>query len=161
MLCVTTSTSTIRILAEDEMIPEQAKLVTDSFRKLLPMASATADLFYYRLFETTPEVRSLFPDDLIAQKKKFITMLSTMVTNLNEFEKIAPVVEDLAMRHANYGVIAKHYEPFGAALLWTLGECLGADFTPPVRTAWTEAYKTLASIMTRAAANFPPPTIAC
>ena len=143
------------------MTPEQAKLVMDSFRKLLPMASVTADLFYYRLFEIAPEVRLLFSDDLIAQKKKFITMLSAMVTNLNEFEKIAPVVEDLGMRHADYGVVAKHYEPFGAALLWTLGECLGVDFTPPLRTAWTEAYKTLAGIMTRAAANLPPPTIAC
>jgi len=102
---------------EDEMTPEQAKLVTDSFRKLLPMASVTADLFYYRLSEIAPEVRSLFPDDLIAQKKKFITMLSTMVTNLNEVEKIAPVVEDLGMRHADYGVIAKHYELFDTALL--------------------------------------------
>jgi len=155
------SDSTVRILAEDEMTPEQAKLVTDSFRKLLPMLGVTADLFYYRLFEIAPEVRSLFPDDLIAQKKKFITMLSAMVLHLNEFEKIAPVVEDLGMRHANYGVIAKHYEPFGAALLWTLGECLGVDFTPPVRTAWTEAYKTLAGIMTRTAVNLPPPTIAC
>ena len=143
------------------MTPEQAKLVTDSFRKLLPTASVTADLFYYRLFETTPEVRSLFPHDLMVQKKKFITMLSAMVTNLNEFEKIAPVVEDLGMRHADYGIIAKHYELFGAALLWTLGESLGVDFTPPVRAAWTEAYKTLAGIMTRAAANLPPPTIAC
>jgi len=161
MRCVTTSASTIRILAEDEMTPEQAKLVTDSFRKVLPMAGVTADLFYYRLFDIAPEVRSLFPDDLIAQKKKFITMLATMVTNLNEFEKIAPVVEVLGTRHAAYGVIAKHYEPFGDALLWTLGECLGVDFTPPVRTAWTEAYKTLAGIMTRAAANLPPPKIAC
>ena len=80
---------------------------------------------------------------------------------LSEFEKIAPVVEDLGIRHADYGVIAKHYEPFGVALVWTLGEGLGVDFTPPARTAWTEAYKTLAGIMTRAAANFPPPTIAC
>ena len=143
------------------MTPEQAKLVTDSFRKLLPMASVTADLFYYRLFETTPEVRSLFPHDLMAQKKIFITMLSAMVTNLNEFEKIAPVVEDLGMRHADYGVVAKHYEPFGAALLWALGECLGGDFTPPVRTAWTKAYRTLAGTMTRAAANLPPSKLAC
>jgi hemoglobin-like flavoprotein len=125
------------------------------------MASVTADLFYYRLFDIAPEVRSLFPDDLIAQKKKFITMLATMVTNLNEFEKIAPVVEDLGMRHVAYGVIAKHYEPFGAALSWTLGESLGVDFTPPVRAAWTEAYKTLAGAMTGAAANLPSLKLAC
>jgi hemoglobin-like flavoprotein len=106
-------------------------------------------------------VRSLFPDDLAEQKKKFITMLSTMVTNLNEFEKIAPVVEDLGTRHVAYGVIAKHYEPFGAALLWTLEESLGVDFTPTVRTAWTEAYMAMVSVMRGMAANSPPPKLVC
>ena len=143
------------------MTPEQAKLVTDSFRKVLPIGGVTADLFYYRLFDIAPEIRPLFPDDLIAQKKKFITMLATMASNLNEFEKIAPVVEDLGMRHVTYGVIAKYYEPFGAALLWTLGECLGVDFTPPVRTAWTEAYKTLTGVMRKASANLPPTKLQC
>jgi hemoglobin-like flavoprotein len=143
------------------MTPEQVKIVTDSFRKVLPIAGITADLFYDRLFEIAPEVRSLFPDDLVAQKKKFITMLATVVTNLNEFEKIAPVVEDLGKRHAAYGAIAKYYEPFGAALLWTLEESLGVDFTPTARTAWTEAYMTLAGLMRGAAANLPPPKFAC
>jgi hemoglobin-like flavoprotein len=143
------------------MTPEQVKFVTDSFRKVLPIAGITADLFYDRLFEIAPQLRSLFPEDLVAQKKKFITMLATMVTNLNEFEKIAPVVEDLGMRHVAYGVIAQHYEPFGAALLWSLEESLGVDFTPTTRTAWTEAYKSLAGAMRGAAANLPPPNLGC
>jgi hemoglobin-like flavoprotein len=139
------------------MTPQQIKLVTDSFRKVLPIANVTTDLFYDRLFEIAPELRSMFPNDLVAQKKKFITMLATVVTNLNEFKKIAPVVEDLAMRHDTYGVIEKHYEPFGAALFWALEESLGVDFTPSVRTAWSEAYMTLADAMRGAAS----PKLAC
>jgi hemoglobin-like flavoprotein len=143
------------------MTPKQVKLVADSFRKVLPTAGVAADLFYDRLFETAPEVRPLFPDDLAVQKNKFITMLATMVTNLSEFEKIAPMVEDLGMRHVAYGVIGKHYESFGTALLWALEETLGVDFTPPVRTAWAEAYTTLAGAMRGAAAKSPPPKLAC
>lgn len=142
------------------MTPEEIKLVMDSFRKLLPIAGVAADLFYDRLFEIAPEVRSLFPDDLVAQKKKFITMLATAVSNLHELDKFVPVVEDLAMRHVGYGVTAKHYEPFGAALLWTLEEGLGVDFTPPVRTAWSEAFMTLAGVMRGAAATMPPSKLA-
>ena len=149
------------ILAEDEMTPEQVNLVTDSFRKVLPIAGVTADLFYDRLFEVAPELRSLFPDDLVEQKKKFITMLATMVTHLDEFKKIAPVVTSLGMRHVAYGVVAKHYEQFGAALLWTLTETLGVDFTPTARTAWTAAYKNLADVMMGAADSLPPPKLAC
>jgi len=88
-------------------------------------------------------------------------MLATMVTHLDDFEKIAPVVTDLGMRHVTYGVIAKYYEPFGAALLWTLAETLGVDFTPTARTAWIEAYMNVANVMTGATDSSPPPKLAC
>jgi len=142
---------------EDEMTPEQVKLVKDSFKEVLPIAGVAADLFYDRLFEIAPEVRPLFRDDLVAQKKKLIAMLATVVTNLHEVDKIALAVGDLGKRHVAYGVTVKYYEPVGAALLWTLEEVLGSDFTPPVKTAWTEAYKTLASVMRAAAVTMPPP----
>ena len=57
----------------------------------------------------------------------------------------------MGRRHVGYGVTAKHYEPVGAALLWTLEKGLGADFTPPVKAAWTETYMTVAGVMQKAA----------
>ena len=102
------------------MTPEQVKLVKESFRKVLPTAGVAADLFYDRLFEIAPEVRPLFPDDLVAQKKKFIAMLAIAVTNLHAVDKIASAGEDLGKRHVAYGVTAKHFAPGGAALLLTL-----------------------------------------
>ena len=51
---------------------------------------------------------------------------------------------------------AKHYEPVGAALLWTLEQGLGPSFTPPVKAAWTETYMTLAGVMQKAAATVGP-----
>jgi hypothetical protein len=75
----------------------------------------------------------LFPSDLAEQKKKLMQMLATAVTNLHQVEKIIPAVEDLGRRHVAYGVTDKHYEPVGAALLWTLEQGLGPDFTPPVK----------------------------
>jgi hemoglobin-like flavoprotein len=136
------------------MTPQQAKLVADSFQKVLPMAGVTADLFYDHLFEIAPETRALFLEDLAAQKHKFITMLSAVVAGLHEFNRIAPIVEDLGVRHATYGVTEKHYEPFGVALMQALEQSLGVDFTPPVKEAWAEAYMTLANAMS-------PPKVAC
>jgi hemoglobin-like flavoprotein len=137
------------------MTPEQVKMVQDSFKKVVPIAGTAADLFYDRLFTIAPEVRSLFPDDLAEQKKKLIAMLATAVTNLHQVEKIVPAVQDLGKRHVGYGVTDKHYEPVGAALLWTLEKGLGPDFTPPTKAAWTEAYMTLAGVMKAAAATVP------
>ncbi|MGA7487227.1 MAG: globin family protein [Xanthobacteraceae bacterium] len=138
------------------MTPEQVKLVQDSFAKVAPIAGTAADLFYDRLFAIAPEVRSLFPSDLTEQKKKLMQMIATAVTNLHQVEKIIPAVEELGRRHAGYGVTAKHYEPVGAALLWTLEQGLGADFTAPVKAAWTETYMTVAGVMQNAAASAAP-----
>src|SRR5258708_29743705 len=138
------------------MTPDQIELVQQSFAKVAPIAGTAADLFYDRLFTIEPDVRSLFPSDLTEQKKKLMQMLATAVTNLHQVEKIIPAVEDLGRRHVGYGVTEKHYEPVGAALLWTLEQGLGPDFTPPVKTAWTEAYMTLAGVMQNATAAVTP-----
>lgn len=134
------------------MTSDQVTMVQESFKKVVPIAGTAADLFYNRLFEIAPDVRSLFPDDLSDQKKKLIAMLATAVTNLDKLDTIVPAVESLGKRHATYGVTDKMYEPVGAALLWTLEQGLGSDFTPPVRAAWTQTYVTLAGVMQKAAA---------
>ena len=139
------------------MTPNRVTMVQESFKKVVPIAGTAADLFYGRLFEIAPEVRSLFPDDLTDQKKKLIAMLATAVTNLHQVDKILPAVEDLGRRHVGYGVTAAMYEPVGAALLWTLEQGLGDDFTPPLKEAWTETYVTVAGVMKTAAAGVPAP----
>jgi len=134
------------------MTQDQIVIVQDSFRKVVPIAATAADLFYDRLFAIAPEVRPLFPDDLKEQKKKLIAMLATAVANLHQVDTIAPAVADLGRRHAAYGVKPEHYQPVGAALLWTLEQGLGPNFTPPVREAWTGAYLLLAGVMQDAGA---------
>jgi hemoglobin-like flavoprotein len=133
-------------------------MVQESFKKVVPIAGTAADLFYDRLFEIAPEVRSLFPDDLTEQKKKLIAMLATAVNNLHQVGTILPAVEDLGRRHVAYGITDKMYEPVGAALLWTLGQGLGDAFTPPLKEAWTETYMTVAGVMQKAAASVSAPT---
>lgn len=130
------------------MTPHQIDLVQTSFKKVMPIAAKAADLFYDRLFEIAPELRPLFPKDLSSQKLKLMTMLGTAVTNLHQLETILPAVKELGQRHNGYGVTPAHYAPVGAALLWTLETGLGADFTPEVKTAWTETYVALSGVMT-------------
>jgi hemoglobin-like flavoprotein len=135
------------------MTPAQVELVQESFIKIRPIADHAADLFYDRLFTIAPELRSLFPQDLSQQKKKLMQMLATAVTNLHQLQKILPAVQALGLRHAGYGVTDDHYEIVGGALLWTLEQGLGSDFTPFVKEAWTETYLTVAGLMMNAAAS--------
>lgn len=135
------------------MTPEQIKRVQDSFTKVRPIAGTAADLFYGRLFEIAPQVRGLFPDDMTEQKQKLMAMLGLAVANLAHPETVVPALQDLGRKHVAYGTQAAHYEPVGAALLWTLEQGLGPDFTPEVREAWTETYALVARVMQQAAAE--------
>ena len=133
------------------MTPEQIKRVQDSFAKVRPIAGTAADLFYGRLFEIAPQVRALFPEDMAEQKQKLMAMLGLAVANLAHPETVVPALQDLGRKHVAYGTQAAHYEPVGAALLWTLEQGLGPDFTPEVREAWTETYTLVARVMQQAA----------
>jgi hemoglobin-like flavoprotein len=132
------------------MTPQQIALVQTSFAKVAPIAATAADLFYGRLFEIAPEVSRMFPDDLTGQKKKLMAMLGTVVGSLIRLDQLVPAVRALGQRHADYGVTADHFEPVGAALLWTLEQGLGEDFTPEVKEAWAAVYTVLSSLMINA-----------
>jgi hemoglobin-like flavoprotein len=133
------------------MTPQQVAQVQASFKKVAPIADQAAALFYGRLFETAPEVRALFTGDLKAQGRKLMTTIATVVNGLDDLEAIAPGVCDLAKRHVAYGVRPEHYAPVGAALLWTVEQGLGGDFTPAVSAAWAAAYAALSDMMIAAA----------
>jgi nitric oxide dioxygenase len=57
------------------------------------------------------------------------------------------VLQKLADRHVGYGVKMDDYTPVGNALLYTLKTGLAADYTPELRAAWIEVYKTIAEVM--------------
>lgn len=63
------------------------------------------------------------------------------------------MLRELGRRHVAYGVRVEHYDPVGAALLWTLAQGLGPAFADPVRDAWTAAYALVARTMQDGAAD--------
>ena len=135
------------------MTPQQIKLVQNSFAQVAPIATIAADLFYGRLFEVAPQLRRMFPQDMVQQKMKLMTMLGVVVNGLTKLDALLPAVRALGKRHAGYEVHAEHFAPVGASLLWTLEQGLGDDCTPEVKEAWTTAYGVLSSVMIEAMAE--------
>jgi hemoglobin-like flavoprotein len=129
------------------MTPEQQTLIRDSFAKVAPIAPAAAAMFYDRLFTLDPSLRPLFRGDMTEQGRKLMAMIGTAVANLHRLDDIIPAVSDLGRRHAGYGVRVSHYATVAEALLWTLEQGLGADFTPATAKAWTACYLLLAEAM--------------
>jgi len=133
------------------MTPQQVALVQASFAKVAPIAEQAAALFYGRLFETAPETRALFHGDMTIQGRKLMDAITMVVTNLGDLGAVVAAAQELAKRHVGYGVRPEHYAPVGAALLWTLQQGLGGDFTAEVGAAWATAYGALSGAMIAAA----------
>ena len=129
------------------MTPDQVKLVQQSFSQVAPISDQAAILFYDRLFEVAPQVKSMFPTDLTEQRKKLMATLAVVVNGLSDLPSILPAASALAKRHVAYGAKPDHYPVVGAALLWTLEKGLGAGWTPQVASAWITAYGTLSGFM--------------
>ena len=135
------------------MTPETIALVQDSFRKVAPISDAAADIFYGRLFETAPQVRPLFPQDMSGQKKKLMTTLAYAVNTLRDLDTLVPALQALGVKHNDYGVTDDQYDVVGAALLYTLEKGLGEAWSPELRDAWAEVYGIAASVMKDAQAK--------
>jgi hemoglobin-like flavoprotein len=133
------------------MTSEQINLIQQNFDRIMPQADAAATVFYNRLFSMKPALRLLFPDDLAEQKKKLMTTLGVAIKSLHETEKLIPILENLGRRHALYGVRDEHYRTVGTALLLTLRDALGKDFTSEAHAAWAEMYRVVAAVMKRGA----------
>ena len=134
------------------MTKMQKQLVQRTFSQVMPIADTAAKLFYGRLFELDPSLRSLFKSDMNEQGRKLMQMIGMAVNGLDNLDTLLPAVRDLGRRHVGYGVLDAHYETVGEALLWTLGQGLGDKFTPEVEEAWVETYATLAEVMKQPAA---------
>jgi len=137
------------------MTPKQISLVQSTWMKVVPIRDEAAGLFYRMLFEMDPGLRPLFKSDMAEQGRKLTSMIGTAVAGLAELPAIVPAVQELGRRHVHYGVKDAHYDTVGAALLWTLEQGLGPDFTPEVKEAWATAYGVLAATMKDAAAKVP------
>jgi hemoglobin-like flavoprotein len=129
------------------MTPDQVKLVQQSFAQVAPISDQAATLFYDRLFEVAPQVKSMFPADMTEQRKKLMATLAVVVGGLSDLPSILPAASALAKRHVAYGAKPEHYPVVGAALLWTLEKGLGAGWTPDLAIAWTTAYGALSGFM--------------
>lgn len=129
------------------MTEEQIQLVQQSFAKVAPMSEQAAVLFYDRLFEIAPSVKALFPAEMAEQRRKLMATLAIVVNGLSNIEMILTAASSLATRHVSYGARPEHYPVVGEALLWTLEQGLGDEWTSEVADAWTAAYATLSGIM--------------
>jgi hemoglobin-like flavoprotein len=106
---------------EEEMFERRKGVIQSTWRAVrFGLDVKATQMFYDRLFDQFPFVRSMFPDNMKAQYSKLFKAVSLVVECLDDVEALVPVLKDLGVRHAGYGVVRSHYEAVTECFLWTL-----------------------------------------
>lgn len=117
------------------MTPEQKSLVKNTWELVKPISEQAAEIFYGRLFFKYPEVKPNFKGDMKEQGKKLMSMINTAVNGIEDLENLIQPIAQMGARHVDYGVKDEDYDKVGAALLWTLAQGLGPEFTQEAKEA--------------------------
>ncbi len=103
--------------------------------------------FYNRLFKIAPQVRPYFPDDMGRLAEKLGFTLNLLVTNLGDFEKLRPTLEELGKYHGDLGVLNSHYKYVIQALLFTVKNAMDVFYTDEVGQSWKRALIAVSGVM--------------
>ena len=129
------------------MTAHQIRLVRDGVDSLREDAEPFALLFYGKLFELDPGSRRLFHNGLAVQGRKVVDMLTSVAESLDDFQPMRARLADLGRKHAEYGVRLEQYDTLTTALMWSIGQALGASFDVPTREAWRLAINAICAAM--------------
>lgn len=133
-------------------VATMVRLVRESFAVVEPQADHVAETFYANLFSIAPEIRELFPLNMQVQRSRFLRALVHIVQMIDRPDELVPFLRQLGRDHRKFGVVSRHYEPLGMALLAAIKRYAGEAWTVEVEHAWAEAYTIVARAMLDAAA---------
>jgi NAD(P)H-flavin reductase/hemoglobin-like flavoprotein len=130
---------------------EMVEIIRSSFALVEPQAENLGRHFYATLFSRAPETRDLFPVNMEVQRSRLLRALVHVVQMVDQPDDLVPFLEQLGRDHRKFGVIARHYDAVGGALLSAIAEFAGDAWTPEIEKAWTDAYGVVAGAMRTAA----------
>jgi hemoglobin-like flavoprotein len=122
-------------------------LIQSSFQKLLEQTNNFGKIFYDKLFKINPGLEKLFKGDMKEQERKLIRMVKVVVDGLNNPHIIFPAIQELGIKHFEFGVAPKDYKIFGDCLVESLESNLGEIFDKKTKDAWYKLYDELTDIM--------------
>jgi hemoglobin-like flavoprotein len=124
------------------------RLLRSSFELVIERRPNLTHRFYEILFERHPVVRPLFRRNAPEQQEKMLTdALVAFLDHLEDAPWLSTNLKALGARHVGYGVTDEMYDWVGACLVATLAEAGGPYWTPALASAWTAAYRKIASLM--------------
>lgn len=116
-----TSTTEVEDGFDEELIRRRKHVIRSSWQAIrFGLNVEASKVFYDRLFDQFPMVRSMFGDDMQAQYNKLYQAVSMAVKCLDDMDSFRPTLEKLGIAHSSYGVVRAHYEAVTECFVWTL-----------------------------------------
>ncbi len=126
----------------------EADILRDSFELLTPQAEQVVSRFYDELFLRFPAVKPMFANTTKAkQSKMLLASLKLVIANLDNPDKLVPVLQEMGKRHKGYGAVPDHYGAVAETLLDVMKEFAGKAWTKKVHNAWSDALNLVAETM--------------
>lgn len=125
-----------------------APLLRSSFEVVIEREPQLTEVFYSKLFEHSPDLKSLFTRNTPrVQSEMLAGALVAVLDHLEDAPWLINTLGALGAKHAEYGVTEEMYEPVGTCLLATLEEVAGNAWSDEVSAAWGDAYGAIRELM--------------
>lgn len=148
--------------SDNARMPRGAKADTDladrlsaSFAMLCGVRNDFALLFYARLFELYPGLRTMFPTDIAKQAVKLTDTLQWVVDHLRAGDEVRDKLAELGQKHVQYGALPEHYPIVRDVLIQSMKRALEEFWSAELESDWHTAIDQISRLML---ANVAPPS---
>jgi hemoglobin-like flavoprotein len=87
------------------------------------------------------------------QEKMLQEALVAVLDHVEDASWLTKTLHGMGAQHVEYGVRDEMYDWVGGALLETLGEVAGEDWSPELKEQWAMAYRAISGLMKEGARN--------
>ncbi|MCW5892216.1 MAG: flavohemoprotein [bacterium] len=125
-----------------------AALLQSSLELVVSRRPEITPRFYEILFTRHPEARALFGrNSADAQAQMLQDAIVAVIDHVEDAAWLTSTLGAMGRKHVEYGVTNDMYPWVGDALVATLAEIAGTDWTPAMQAAWTEAFVAIQALM--------------
>lgn len=142
--------------APDTDASPDAILIRRTMAEVALVADKVTSYFYAMLFVRHPDLRSLFPPAMDAQRDRLLTALLTAAEHIDNTPVLVEYLQNLGRGHRKYGTRAEHYPAVGECLIGALSKYADSLWDAETEAAWVRTYTTISQVMIDAAAADEP-----
>ncbi len=123
-------------MAPHEETTLNTEIIKASWNAMAGQRMEFVEAFYARLFESYPQYRAMFPQDLGPQRERMIEMIGSLAQFADHVDLLQPYLGHVGFQHRRTGIRAADVENFKQVFLDTLPAAQDAT----ARQAWEEAF---------------------